>query len=314
MDQQTPDYGSLLDAWMRAFGELVSMTSRFGASTPDTYGMPEEAQVKKDDKLRDSISAGARLWSTYASVLNEPHVMQALLQGSAVIPDLTMRIARSGLQGYLDIQRQWMEKTAKAGRRTEAYRFEPLDENVFRTLSEIYEREISPLLKAPQLGLMRFYQERANLAVDRYNQFQAELAEFLRILALPMEKTAKVLQQKLEEMTREGKLPENPQEYYRLWVRILEGHYMTLFKSSDYTDALGRMLEKLGDFLVERQRVLQDMLQTLPVPTHKEMDELYRELHALKRELRDIKKKRRGNPGRGALNAEVADGPSQDSH
>ncbi len=299
MDQETPDSGSLLDAWMKTFGELVSMASRFGASAPDTYGMPEEAQVKKEDRIRDSIVSGTRLWSHYASLLNEPQVLQALLQGSAVIPDLTMRIARSVLKGYLDVQRQWMEKAAKAGQRTEAYRFEPLDENVFRTLGEIYEREIGPILKAPQLGLMRFYQERANLAVDRYNRFQTELAEFLRVLALPMEKTSKVLQQKLEEMTREGKLPENPQEYYRLWVRILEGHYMTLFKSSDYTDALGRMLEKLGDFLVERRRVLQDMLQTLPVPTHKEMDELYRELHALKRELRDIKKKRRVTPAGG---------------
>lgn len=290
--QESKDFGPFLDAWMKSVGQFLEMVTKISPPAPaDTYGMPEEAHAGKEDKYQDAAGGAMRLWSTYLSLLREPPVMQALLQGSAVIPALMMRLARSGWEGYFDMQRQLMQKMAETGQRTEAYQFEKLDENMFRTMRELYEKEISPYLKAPQLGLMRFYQERANLALDKYNKFQAAVAEFCRILYLPMEKTTKVLQQNLEEMTQSGNLPDNPQEYYRMWVKILEGHYMTLFKSQEYNDALRTTLDKLEDFLIERRKVLEDMLQTLPVPTHKEMDGLYREMHALKKEVKELKKR-----------------------
>lgn len=291
--KETADYGPLLDAWMKSLGDFWGAISKMSPAAPaDTYGMPEEEHAKKEDVHQSSAAQTMRLWSTYLSLLKEPPVMQAMLQGSAVIPALMMRLAQSGWEGYFDMQRQWTQKMAQTGQRTEAYQFENLDENMFRTMREMYEKEVSPFLKVPQLGLTRFYQERANHAVDKFHKFQAAVAEFCRVLYLPMEKTAKVMQQNIEEMTKAGNLPENPQEYYRIWIKVLEGHYMTLFKSPEYAEALKTTLDKLEDFLIERQKVLEDMLQTLPVPTHREMDGLYREIHTLKKEVKGLKKKR----------------------
>jgi len=39
-----------------------------------------------------------------------------------------------------------------------------------------------------------------------------------------------------------------------------------------------------------RHRMLTDMLQSLPLPTNKEMDELYKELYLLKKRVRELEK------------------------
>ena len=58
---------------------------------------------------------------------------------------------------------------------------------------------------------------------------------------------------------------------------------------------LGRILDSLGDYLVARQEILQDAMQALPVPSQKEMDELYREIYLLKKRIKALEKNRDGN-------------------
>jgi len=99
------------------------------------------------------------------------------------------------------------------------------------------------------------------------------------------------MQEKIGELTKEGKLPENPKEYYLMWLKTLEGHYMTLFKSREYTRILSNTLNIMEEFLMARQIMLQDIIQTLPVPSNKDMDDLYKELYLLKKKVKEIEKK-----------------------
>ncbi len=150
-------------------------------------------------------------------------------------------------------------------------------------------------MNVPQLGLTREYQERFTKAADKFNVFQGTLAEFVSLLYLPVEKSFKVVQDQLSAMADQGKVPEKSKELYRLWVKVLEGHYMTLFKSPEYNEALSRILNALGEFNVAKQHILQDAMQALPVPTLKEMDELYKEIYLLKKRLRELETKVQGD-------------------
>jgi hypothetical protein len=141
--------------------------------------------------------------------------------------------------------------------------------------------------------LTKFYQENFNQTVDKTNVFQTALMEFLQLLYIPFEKSVITLQDKLSNMVSEGKLPEDNQDYYRMWIQILEGHYMSLFKSSDYTRSLSKTLDTLNQFIHSRSQILENMLQTLPVATHQEMDSLYRDFHQLKRRIMVLEKKMR---------------------
>ena len=91
-------------------------------------------------------------------------------------------------------------------------------------------------------------------------------------------------------MAEEGNLPRESKESYTLWLKILEGHYMNLFKSKEYTDALHRTLNKLEDFIIAKDEAMRDFLQILPVVTHQDMDDLYKEFHLLKKRVRELEK------------------------
>ncbi len=121
--------------------------------------------------------------------------------------------------------------------------------------------------------------------------FQSSMAEFLSLLYRPVEKSLKVMQERLAEMVDSGKVPQNAKDYYRMWIKVLEGHYMNLFKSPEYTETLRRTLDSIGEFLIARRQMLEDTIQTLPVPTQKEMDELYKEMYLLKKKLKELEKR-----------------------
>jgi len=217
--------------------------------------------------------------------------MEALLKGLQTAPDLSLRFFKTGTEGFLELQRRWIERFKKLGTPTEPYGFSDLDTEFLNRWTDIYKKEFRQFLAIPQLGLTRLYQEKVNQALDKYNLFQAAMAEFLHLLFVPVEKSFLVMQEKLTELAEAGKLPEDSKRYYQMWIKILEGHYMTLFQSDDYTQTLGRTLEALNQFLAVRQEVLEDALKLLPVSTHRDMDEINREIYLLKRRLRMLEKK-----------------------
>jgi polyhydroxyalkanoate synthesis regulator phasin len=81
-----------------------------------------------------------------------------------------------------------------------------------------------------------------------------------------------------------------------MWIKILEGHYMTLFQSKQYTETMAKTLDALNRFLSARNEVLQDALKLLPISTHRDMDEVNREIYLLKRRIRSLEKKLQDRP------------------
>ena len=99
-----------------------------------------------------------------------------------------------------------------------------------------------------------------------------------------------MLQDELSRLSVERGLPENPKEYYRMWLRILEGHYITLFKSPEYAQCLSKTLNAVQDFSTAKQQVLADLLKTLTIPSQQEMDELYKEIYLLKKRIKTLER------------------------
>jgi hypothetical protein len=128
----------------------------------------------------------------------------------------------------------------------------------------------------------------------KFNIFQAAVSEFISVLYLPLEKSFPVMQERLTELADGGKLPQQFKDYYGLWVKILEGHYMSLFKSPEYSQTVARTLDAMAEFMVARRRTLEDTMQCLPVPTQRDMDELYKEIYTLKKRIRELEKNNRG--------------------
>jgi len=281
---------TLFADWMKtstAFWESMASTwpafNKAGGVTPDS---------KKDDKtsrFQKSWESTQKTWAAWSQIINEPETMKTLFKETGMLPEIFLKIAQTGLNSFVHLQQQWLERAGKVQESTKSYTFENFDEDALKVWTKLYETELRKIFNIPQLGLTRFYQEKMIRSVDKFNMFQSNLTEFLRLLSFPMEKSFQVLQEKLVALADEGNLPEDSKVYYQMWIKILEGNYMTLLQSSEYTKILNKTLHSMSEFSEAKKDLLQDtLLYTLPIPTQKEMDELYKEIYLLKKRIKEL--------------------------
>jgi class III poly(R)-hydroxyalkanoic acid synthase PhaE subunit len=267
----------------------------FPSSSPASGGstMGEETRSRGTaDRVRTSVDAALKNWEALSAAMSAPESMQALFQGAGAMPEMLAKLAQTSFDGFLEMQQKALERAARLGEQVDAYTFTDIDENLFRSWTEMYEKEFSRFFQIPKLGLVREYQERMAEAIDAYNRHQATLNEFLRLLALPLSRSFTVLQEQVADLAEKGELPEDSRAYYDMWIKVLEGHYMTLFQTPEYIETLTRTLNSLSAFRTSRDAVIEDMLSGLPVPVQSEIDDLYEEIHHLKRRLRALEKEK----------------------
>jgi class III poly(R)-hydroxyalkanoic acid synthase PhaE subunit len=256
------------------------------------HASPEDASSDKSGahSVRSALDAAIRNWQAVSAAMSAPESMESLLKGAGAMPELLAAMVQNTVDGYIQLQQKWLERCGRIGETVDAYSFERLDENMFRAWIDMYETEFRQFFNIPQLGLARGYQEKFNQAVDKYNIYHSTMAEFVRVLSLPLSHSVAVMQEKLGEMAEKGALPDDSQKYYQIWIKILEGHYMKLFQSPEYNQILANTLNAISDFSASKDAVIQDMLSVLPIPSRKEVDDLERELYELKKRIRALEK------------------------
>jgi len=242
-------------------------------------------------KGTEAVAAALKNWQAMVNVMTTPESLESLLKGGGAMPEMLLHFTQSSLSSYLELQQKVIERMSRIGATVEAYKFEDIDDNIYRIWTDIYEKELRQFVQIPQLGLMRSYQEKASAAADKYTVFQSNLSEYLRLLSLPFNRSLQVMQEKLVEMADSGTLPEDTKAYYNLWLKVLEGHFMTLYQTPEYAETLARTITSLAEFSAVRDEVLEDVLKMLPVARKSDMDDLAREVYELKKRLRKLEKK-----------------------
>jgi len=289
--EKKEDPQALLSAWMKTANDFWESMFRTWTDATHAFQPPKASRKGTAGRTQASMDTAMKTWQAVFSAMSKPEIMEPMFKGIGVMPEILMKMAQTSLAGFLQVQHKWFERAGRVGKSVEAYTFEDLDENAFRAWAEIYEKEFRQFLNIPQLGLTRFYQEKMNRALDKFNLFQAAMTEFLRLLYLPVTRSFGVMQEKLGEMVDAGKLPEDSKTYYQMWIKILEGHYMTLFQSPEYVNILGNTLVSMSDFTAAKNEVIEDMLNMFPIPKQKDMDELYQEIYLLKKRIKALEKK-----------------------
>ena len=75
---------------------------------------------------------------------------------------------------------------------------------------------------------------------------------------------------------------------------------MELFRSPEWHQSLNRLIDEAANFRISRNEILMDFLQFLPIPTNKDMDDVYKELYHLKKTVKEMAKKMK-EPGLGPV-------------
>ena len=287
-NEQSKEVNSLFPSWLKA---SIDIWFNSAQATPETEDATAKLQPATNNRFVEQWQKNLNSMKSFSQMMSEPESAAAAVKAINTLPEIIFKMAKSGWEASSQMQQHILEKAGKIGQRTEAYNFDNLDQEVFKAVTDIYEKELRKYFHIPQLGLTRFYQERFNQLLDKQNLFETTLAEFMSVLSLPIEKSFNVLQENLQKMAQEGNMPKETKEHYAMWVKILEGHYMTLFKSREYVDELHNTINKLEDYILAKNDMMQDFLQFFPVPTNKEMDVLYKEFHLLKNRVKELEKK-----------------------
>jgi hypothetical protein len=274
----------LLAAWIKWTMDFWDTMAQMGPGLvgPGRSGgqAPGEADVSGDPWL-----ASLHLWQAFFSLLTEPGTVAAVFQGIRSPSKIILRMAQAGWGGYFYLHQQWLEGWQGGGSLSRENGYENLDQDIFKACNEIFEYDFLRLLNLPHLGLTGLPPERVNRATEKFNQFQAAMAEFIYLLYLPVKKSLRAMRGVGGDGRQENP-PEDFKDYYKGWLKILEGHYMTLFQSPEYIRTLTRTLHALGDFTTAKQELLSEAMAALGLPTRREMDDLYREIYLLKKNMK----------------------------
>ncbi len=281
MDQNSlpkPASEPLLAAWIKWTMDFWESLAQMG---PRLAG----DELSGAGTLPASISQSAlKMWEAFFSLLSDPATIEAVFKDIKAPSAAILKMVQTGWSGYFHLHQQWLEGGQAAG----SYGFETLDQDTFKAWTEIYEQDFKNLLSLAQMGLTRFPTDRLNRVMDKFGQYQTAMAEFMYMLYLPLKKSLRDMQENLEDLGRQGQLSEDFKDYYRMWLKVLEGHYMTLFKSREYSRTLSATLGAMEDFTLAKRELLANALRALPIPTYRDMDELYREIYLLKKQVKEL--------------------------
>ncbi len=266
-----------------AWADLTRSVSDFWQSSAKAWQETATAFTKAA-MAREQNETAAAAWKNLFTGAFSPEAMQSL-GSSPSFSEVAVEGARSLIDGFLRFQER-IKASSGNGQGADS----GCHQDIFRMWMEFHEKEIRPLLNVPQVGLTRFHQEKMNQLLDRFNLYQAAVGEFHYLLCRPMETSLKEMRDKLDQ-SREDDSSKDLKQYYGLWIKTLEGHYMELFQSPEWNKALARLVDEASGFRVSRNEIMADLMQFLPVPTNKEMDEVYKELYTLKKMVKGLMKK-----------------------
>jgi polyhydroxyalkanoate synthase subunit PhaE len=279
----------LLAAWitwtMDFWDTMAQMGPGLGGVGRSGGQVSQETVVSGDPWL-----AALNLWQAFFSLLTEPGTVTAVFQGIQAPSKIILRMAQAGWGGYFYLHQQWLDGWQGGGAHFEEDGYENLDQNIFKACNEIIEQDFRRFLNLPQLCPTGLPQDGVIRATVAFNQFQAAMAEFIYLLYLPVKKSLRTMRG-AGGPGRQENPPEDFKEYYKGWLKILEGHYMTIFQSEEYIRTLTHTLHALEDYTLAKQELQSEAMAALGLPTRREMDDLYREIYLLKKSMKGLAQK-----------------------
>ncbi len=147
------------------------------------------------------------------------------------------------------------------------------------------------------VGPMRNFAENAKAVATELLEANGDLAEFNKALAEYYRQLSVAwgeAQQKVNSKAPE--IPNDPEQfeaYKRVWIDIFDNDFTELFDSKEFGENYGRLVAKELELTRRWNNITGVILKSANLPNKGEMDEIYKELHALRRRVSKLEAEKR---------------------
>ncbi len=295
-DKHSPEMATAMAQWMdqaaRTWKDLLHTWPVPEAPAADEK-TPGTDSSKTDDADPLQSDAAFKNWQSFFQSIAQPDPASMMsgmpgMSGAQSVPPVFSQLATSSWQLFTSMQQAWAKQIGQFVDQDRIKEWLRPDEEALSQWSDFYEKEIRKYLTIPQIGLNKFSQENFNRMIDRFNAKQLALMEFFDLLYRPVRQGATWMQGKTSEWIDAGQFPHDPKTIYRQWLKFVEGRYMALFRSEEFLRLLQKALTNTFEYHNARKAVIEEVSSQFSIPTGRDLDEVYRELHNLKQQVRTM--------------------------
>ena len=192
-DEASPE--SLFVDWMKT--ATACWSSMAAMWTADVDSKTTSKLDGKPNRMQELWGTTPKAWQALSEIMSNPEALEALFKGTDALPELLLKIGQANLNSFVQLQKEWIEQSAKMASAPQADPFKNFNEDLFKTWTRLYEEKFRNFFHLPPVGPGRLYQEKMNRFIDQFNLFQADMAEYLRLLYLPVDKAYQAIQAQL---------------------------------------------------------------------------------------------------------------------
>lgn len=289
------EIATFIESWMATatrFWKELAETQDAPVDIPSfVFKQQEEPGAAGDGDRFKTYKTWETSFANFASMLRLmtlPENQEAMMKGASALSETMIQATGDYLDYISEFQSQLVHTLGKISDHTTAYNYDDLDHRAFESFRELYRTELQKYLHIPKLGLPRQFHEQLSQLADRSNIFSSHLTELLFLFVLPFENTNRDMQERTRQMLERGEFAADAKQLYNEWIRVLEGHFMELLKSPEYTRVLNNTISSLASYKDVKNKLINSFLKELQVPTNHEMDAVYRDLYEMKKQIKEL--------------------------
>jgi hypothetical protein len=136
--------------------------------------------------------------------------------------------------------------------------------------------------------------EMAQIVVDMQSdlmKYQTKVAEMNYMIGNSVRQASEKLMRDLFERAKEGEMVvKSYNEFFLTWLNVLEEQMIELFKSDEFSKIQGEVLSLQLDLKTAVNKGVEYLLSPYPVVMHSQIDDLTKQVHALKSKIRALEK------------------------
>lgn len=288
---QAEAMATFAQTWLNTAQKMWQDLASFQQQTtegPEATAFTQDADGDGKYKTYRSMETTFANMLTLMKLMASKESQEALSKGMAGFAESMVDLSGESMDSIADYQAQLVQTFAKIGEHTTAYNLEDLDHTTFAAFRELYRSELQKYLHVPKIGLPRENHERLSNLVDQTGLYYSHLMELVFIFMVPFEKTNRNMQEKMRLALEEGDVNEDFGKSYNEWIKTLEGHFMELLQSKEYTAVLNETISSHASYKETRQQVINSVLTEYQIPTNKDMDEVYKDLYVTRKKVKEL--------------------------